>query len=82
MNATGLHLTSTSHLQQQVRISSATAKKAGVQVSGMFDNPSAASISNAAGFTSNPLTDGFVLDGYFLGTFEFDSLTGHPGIRY
>ncbi len=82
MNTTGLQLMSTSHMQQQVRIGSATAKKAGVQISKMFDNHSAASISNAAGFTSNHLTDGFVLDGYYLGTFEFDSLTGHPGIRY
>jgi len=26
--------------------------------------------------------EGIVVDGYYLGTFEFDSLTGHPGIRY
>jgi len=25
---------------------------------------------------------GIVVGGYYLGTFEFDSLTGHPGIRY
>ncbi|WP_169788168.1 hypothetical protein [Rufibacter tibetensis] len=73
-------------MQQQARISLVTAKKPGVQTSQklaiMYDNHPATSIRNAAGFKSNPFSDGFVLDGYFLGTFEFDSLTGHPGIRY
>jgi hypothetical protein len=27
-------------------------------------------------------TDGIVVEGYLLGTFDFESLSGHPGIKY
>ncbi|WP_192820644.1 hypothetical protein [Rufibacter sp. LB8] len=30
----------------------------------------------------SPSAEGIVVEGYLLGAFEFDSLTGHPGIRY
>ncbi|MGV3541216.1 MAG: hypothetical protein ACO1OQ_15480 [Rufibacter sp.] len=33
-------------------------------------------------FKPGLLSEGITIDGYFLGTYDFDSLTGHPGIRY
>jgi hypothetical protein len=86
MNTTGLQLKSTSNKQFQARTGSASVKKSGglrsQTLSVLVDSYAGTSISNGIDFKSNPLSDGFVLDGYFLGTFEFDSLTGHPGIRY
>ncbi|GGK81896.1 hypothetical protein ACD591_10820 [Rufibacter glacialis] len=46
------------------------------------ENHSASIAGIAPLFANRPSSEGFVLDGFFLGTFEFDSLTGHPGIRY
>ncbi|WP_207429968.1 hypothetical protein [Sabulibacter ruber] len=86
MNITGLGFTAASQKQFKQNASFNSPLKSGGQTTKRIVNQlesfSSASVSNIVEFKTGQLSDGFVLDGYFLGTFEFDSLTGHPGIRY
>ncbi|WP_460893032.1 hypothetical protein [Rufibacter soli] len=86
MKVSGTGLISAKVQQQFPQVSfSSVSKKPGGQTSLLaFAPQELVNTSSSAGrfeFKS-ALSDGFILDGYYLGTFEFDSLTGHPGIRY
>lgn len=86
MKVSGKGLISAAVRQQFPQISfSSVLKKPGGQTSLLAfvqqEKVNTSSSGNKIEFKT-PLADGFILDGYYLGTFEFDSLTGHPGIRY
>ncbi|ALJ00900.1 hypothetical protein DC20_20300 [Rufibacter tibetensis] len=86
MNVSGKSLITTLNKQFHPRVALQVTKKPGGQTSrSLFfkiENFSSKAIGNLGEFSTTSLSEGFVLDGFFLGTFEFDSLTGHPGIRY
>ncbi len=80
----GLSLTAAVNKQFNVNAGLAEPKLPGGQTSLLLNSQleSIASCFTAADPKDGVASEGFVLDGFFLGTFEFDSLTGHPGIRY
>ncbi|WP_210489131.1 hypothetical protein [Rufibacter aurantiacus] len=86
MDILGLGSKNSSQNQVSLQISLQASKKPGGQTSQTVFSKTSISASSSAKnimeFSTTTLSEGFVLDGFFLGTFEFDSLTGHPGIRY
>ncbi len=86
MSVSGKSFINASQKQFHPRVALKTTKKPGGQTSQFLlvklENFSANTIVNLREFSTTSLSEGFVLEGFFLGTFEFDSLTGHPGIRY
>ncbi|KAA3437956.1 hypothetical protein [Rufibacter hautae] len=86
MDILGLSLKNSSKNQVGLQVSIQASKKPGGQtaqsVFGKNQVSTSISAKNLMEFSTTTLSEGFVLDGFFLGTFEFDSLTGHPGIRY
>ncbi|WP_125077758.1 hypothetical protein [Rufibacter latericius] len=86
MIVSGLRLIDASQKQFHLQVNLKATKRPGGQTAqtllGKIGNNSTTSAGHLMEFSTTSLSEGFILDGYFLGTFEFDSLTGHPGIRY
>ncbi|MBC3542318.1 hypothetical protein ACFSC6_14070 [Rufibacter sediminis] len=86
MNVSGLSFIGASQTQFRLVVNQQASKRPGGQTVktsvSKIGIKSFSTMNSLMEFSSATLSEGIVLDGYFLGTFEFDSLTGHPGIRY
>ncbi|RNI27442.1 hypothetical protein EFA69_15025 [Rufibacter immobilis] len=86
MEAKGYTLKGAINERAYTHVSISVPKKPGGQTSkllfGHLKGNSTITLSNNLEFKAGSSSEGIVVDGFFLGTFEFDSLTGHPGIRY